>query len=99
MSMPSSKTSFVIVGNDPGASKLEKAKKHNLKTLDEDGLLDLVRSRSKNVAAPAKKQESRPMEIDSLPLTSASSSFVPAPIPAAPAADKGPAPSPMQKKR
>lgn len=39
---PSSKTSYVIVGDEPGASKLEKVKKLGLKTLDEDGFLDLI---------------------------------------------------------
>ncbi|KAJ1979470.1 DNA replication factor C complex subunit Rfc1 [Dimargaris verticillata] len=43
-SAPSSKTTFLIVGEDPGATKLEKAKKIKLKTLDEDGLLDLIRA-------------------------------------------------------
>jgi replication factor C subunit 1 len=40
---PSSKTSFVVLGEDPGPSKLEKIKKFNLKQLDEDGFLALIR--------------------------------------------------------
>jgi replication factor C subunit 1 len=42
---PSSKTSFVILGEDAGSSKLAAIKKHGLKTVDEDGLLELIRTR------------------------------------------------------
>jgi len=41
---PSSKTTYLVVGEDPGASKLEKAKKHNIKQIDEDELLNLIGS-------------------------------------------------------
>lgn len=41
---PSSKTSFVVVGEEPGESKLRKAKELGLKTLDEDALFELIRS-------------------------------------------------------
>ncbi|KAG0259627.1 hypothetical protein BG011_002518 [Mortierella polycephala] len=41
---PSGKTSFVIVGEDAGQSKLDKVKKLKIKTLNEDGFLDLIRT-------------------------------------------------------
>ncbi|KAJ1976736.1 DNA replication factor C complex subunit Rfc1 [Dimargaris xerosporica] len=71
-SAPSSKTTFLIVGGDPGATKLEKAKKIKLKTLDEDGLLDLIRAlppgpgastestRGQNPPSPTVKEETVP---------------------------------------
>jgi replication factor C subunit 1 len=43
---PSGKTDFVVAGEAPGESKMEKVKKLGLKTLDEDGFLDLIRERS-----------------------------------------------------
>ncbi|KZT23217.1 DNA replication factor C, large subunit [Neolentinus lepideus HHB14362 ss-1] len=43
---PSSKTSFVILGDDAGPSKLAAIKKHNLKTLDEDEFLQLIATRN-----------------------------------------------------
>ncbi|KAF8518902.1 replication factor RFC1 C terminal domain-containing protein [Gautieria morchelliformis] len=42
---PSSKTSYVVVGADAGASKLAAIKKNNLPTLDEDGFLNLIGTR------------------------------------------------------
>lgn len=42
---PSSKTSFVILGNDAGASKLKVIDKHKLSTLDEDGFMNLIATR------------------------------------------------------
>ncbi|KAF2470583.1 DNA replication factor C, large subunit [Lindgomyces ingoldianus] len=39
---PSSKTDFVILGTDAGPSKLEKIRKMNIKTIDEDGLSQLI---------------------------------------------------------
>lgn len=44
---PSGKTSYVVLGENAGASKLEKIEKLNLKTLDEDGLFELIKSKSK----------------------------------------------------
>ncbi|KNC98455.1 replication factor C subunit 1 [Spizellomyces punctatus DAOM BR117] len=41
---PSSKTSYVVVGEEPGESKLKKAKELKLQTLDEDGLFELIRT-------------------------------------------------------
>ncbi|KAF4464711.1 Replication factor C subunit 1 [Fusarium albosuccineum] len=40
---PSSKTSFVVLGEDAGPSKLAKIKSHGIKTIDENGLFDLIR--------------------------------------------------------
>lgn len=40
---PSSKTSFVVLGDDAGPSKLAKIKSHGIKTIDENGLFDLIR--------------------------------------------------------
>lgn len=40
---PSSKTSFVVLGEDAGPSKLAKIKSHDIKTIDENGLFDLIR--------------------------------------------------------
>ncbi|UKZ80469.1 hypothetical protein TrVFT333_008230 [Trichoderma virens FT-333] len=40
---PSSKTSFVVLGGDAGPSKLAKIKANGIKTIDENGLFDLIR--------------------------------------------------------
>ncbi|KAJ6789393.1 hypothetical protein PWT90_00946 [Aphanocladium album] len=40
---PSSKTSFVVLGDDAGPSKLAKIKSFGIKTIDENGLFDLIR--------------------------------------------------------
>ncbi|KAG1861651.1 replication factor RFC1 C terminal domain-containing protein [Suillus subluteus] len=42
---PSSKTSFVVLGDNAGPSKLNAIKKHQLKTLSEDEFLDLIATR------------------------------------------------------
>ncbi|WFD35957.1 DNA replication factor C complex subunit Rfc1 [Malassezia cuniculi] len=42
---PSSKTSYVILGENAGAKKLEVIKKNKIKTLDEDGFLALIAQR------------------------------------------------------
>jgi len=47
-SAPSSKTTYLVVGEDPGESKLAKAKKHNITQIDEDELLDLIGSSMKD---------------------------------------------------
>ncbi|KAL0477498.1 replication factor C subunit 1 [Acrasis kona] len=39
----SSKTTYLVLGADPAASKLETAKKHKTKKTDEDGVLKLIR--------------------------------------------------------
>ncbi|KAI9718230.1 MAG: hypothetical protein M1812_004220 [Candelaria pacifica] len=40
---PSSKTSYVVLGSDAGPKKLEVIAKNNLKTINEDGLFELIR--------------------------------------------------------
>lgn len=40
---PSTKTSFVVLGDDAGPSKLAKIKSNGIKTIDESGLFDLIR--------------------------------------------------------
>lgn len=40
---PSSKTSFVVLGNDAGPKKLETIQKFGLKTINETGLFELIR--------------------------------------------------------
>lgn len=50
---PSSKTSFVVLGEGAGPSKLKAIEKNGLKTLDEDGLLNLIRERGEGAPDPA----------------------------------------------
>ncbi|THC88449.1 hypothetical protein EYZ11_012103 [Aspergillus tanneri] len=40
---PSSKTSYVVLGDDAGPKKLSTIKQHNLKTINEEGLFELIR--------------------------------------------------------
>lgn len=40
---PSSKTSYVVLGSDAGPSKLRKIQTMNIKTINEDGLFELIR--------------------------------------------------------
>lgn len=40
---PSSKTSYVVLGDDAGPKKLNTIKQHNLKTINEEGLFELIR--------------------------------------------------------
>jgi hypothetical protein len=42
---PSSKTDYVVLGDNAGPSKLAALKKHNLKTLSEDEFLNLIATR------------------------------------------------------
>lgn len=48
---PSRKTDYVVVGEDPGESKLGKVKELGLKTLDEDELFELIRTRPSSTEA------------------------------------------------
>ncbi|KAF9027058.1 hypothetical protein BGZ52_004940, partial [Haplosporangium bisporale] len=50
---PSGKTNFLVVGEEAGQSKIEKAKKLKIKTLDEDEFLDLIRN------SPAKTDDGK----------------------------------------
>jgi replication factor C subunit 1 len=70
---PSSKTSYLVVGEEAGQSKLEKAKKLGLKTLNEDELFELIGSSLPaqdrlNVEPKVDDQ----MDIDVKPITSLS---------------------------
>ncbi|RYP60746.1 hypothetical protein DL771_010398 [Monosporascus sp. 5C6A] len=40
---PSSKTSYVVLGEDAGPSKLAKIREHGIKTINEEGLFELIR--------------------------------------------------------
>ena len=60
---PSSRTSYVVLGNDAGPKKLETIKKFKIKVINEDGLFALIKSLppnggdSKAAAAFEKKQD------------------------------------------
>jgi replication factor C subunit 1 len=45
---PSSKTDFVVLGDDAGPSKLRKIKEHGIKTIDENGLFYLIKTMPAN---------------------------------------------------
>lgn len=64
---PSSKTSYVVLGSDPGPKKLEMIAKHKLKTVNEDGFLELIGSRPSGADDPKfveqkKKEEAKVKE-------------------------------------
>jgi len=50
----SSKTSYVIVGLDPGASKMDKITQHKIRTVDEDQFYDMIRTRPGQAEKAAK---------------------------------------------
>ena len=79
---PSSKTSYLIVGDDPGSSKLEKAKKLKVKSLEEDAFFELI-SKS-NPEANKDSSESQPTSSSSI--MSMSVDMKPQPIPQVPKA-------------
>lgn len=61
---PSGKTSYVIIGDNAGPSKLAKIKDLRIKTLDEDGFLDLIRNRDEEPdEATLKKREKEEKKI------------------------------------
>jgi replication factor C subunit 1 len=41
---PSSKTSYVVLGSDAGPKKIETIRKNNIPTINEDGLLQLIKT-------------------------------------------------------
>ncbi|KAI8051258.1 replication factor RFC1 C terminal domain-containing protein [Syncephalis plumigaleata] len=57
---PSSRTSYVVIGEDAGEKKLEKVKALKLQTLNEDQLLDLIRQ-SKDMST--KEIDHSPVEV------------------------------------
>ena len=62
---PSSKTSYVILGSDAGPKKLETIRKTNLKTINEDGLFELIKKLPANGGdskAAAKYEEQKHKE-------------------------------------
>ncbi|KAF9568365.1 hypothetical protein EC968_002933 [Mortierella alpina] len=80
---PSGKTSFVVVGDDAGQSKLDKVKKLKIKTLNEDEFLDLIRT------SPAKTEDGQIVKANS----SGSSSSNSTSTVSEPAASSAPKPS------
>ncbi|XP_078665046.1 replication factor C subunit 1-like isoform X1 [Branchiostoma floridae x Branchiostoma belcheri] len=87
----SRKTSYVVVGRDAGESKLNKVSQLGVKTLDEDGLLELVRTSpgkpydlppeatSKGKKSPPKKSPNKPEPAATSRKPAASSSHVSSP--------------------
>ncbi|KAF9421647.1 hypothetical protein BGZ94_008791 [Podila epigama] len=75
---PSGKTNFMVVGDDAGQSKLEKAKKLKIKTIDEDEFLDLIRTSPAKTedgkVLPASAQTNVSVKASSSPTTASSSS-------------------------
>jgi replication factor C subunit 1 len=61
---PSSKTDYVVLGDNAGPSKLAAIKKHNLKSLSEDEFLNLIATRKgpgngKGLSEKEKKKKDR----------------------------------------
>ncbi|CAH1248246.1 RFC1 [Branchiostoma lanceolatum] len=87
----SKKTSYVVVGRDAGQSKLDKVSQLGVQTLDEDGLLELVKSlpgkpydlppeaTSKSKKSPPKKSPNKPEPAATSRKPAASSSHVRSP--------------------
>jgi replication factor C subunit 1 len=66
---PSGKTSFVVLGSDAGPSKLRKIQELSLKTINEDGLLQLIRSLPANGGdgkAAEKNNEKKKAEVEKI---------------------------------
>jgi len=69
---PSSKTSYVVLGNDAGPKKIETIRKNNIRTINEDGLFQLIRTlpayggTGKVGAAAAAKKEAEDKKIKEL---------------------------------
>jgi replication factor C subunit 1 len=72
-SQPSSKTSYVVVGQDPGPKKMEKVEQHKIPTLDEDQFLELIRTSPKksdsNFAASISKSQKSKTPKSKAPIT------------------------------
>ena len=63
---PSTKTSYVVLGNDAGPKKLEVIRKNNIKTINEDGLFELIRKLPANGGdgkAAEKNEEKKRQEL------------------------------------
>ena len=66
---PSGKTSFVVLGSDAGPSKLRKIQELSLKVINEDGLLQLIRSLPANGGdgkAAEKNNEKKKAEMEKI---------------------------------
>ena len=66
---PSSKTSFVVLGSDAGPSKLRKIQEMNIKTINEDGLFELIRQLPANGGdgkAAEKNNEKKRAELEKI---------------------------------
>lgn len=63
---PSSRTSYVVLGADAGPSKLAAIKKNGLRTLDEDGFLNLIATRVPDVGADPKLAKKLAKEQDAI---------------------------------
>ncbi|KAI9865574.1 MAG: hypothetical protein M1824_002315 [Vezdaea acicularis] len=64
---PSRNTSFVVMGSDAGPKKIEKIKQLNIKTIDEDGLFELIRklpANGGNSKAAAANEEKKKKEAE-----------------------------------
>ncbi|KAJ8020368.1 Replication factor C subunit 1 [Holothuria leucospilota] len=60
----SKKTSYVIIGREPGEAKTQKAEDLKIKTLDEEGLYKLISSRpGKKKSPPPKTTDSKPAKL------------------------------------
>jgi replication factor C subunit 1 len=68
-SQPSSKTSYVVVGQDPGPKKMEKIKQLKIKTLNEDQLLELIRTSPKKSGADINKSQKSKAPKSKAPIT------------------------------
>ena len=66
---PSTKTSYVVLGEDAGPKKLETIKKHDLKVINEEGLFELIKrlpSNGGDSAAAEKYAEKKAKEEDEI---------------------------------
>ncbi|OCK77476.1 DNA replication factor C, large subunit [Lepidopterella palustris CBS 459.81] len=69
---PSKKTSYVVLGSDAGPSKLKKIQENNIKTIDENGLAELIRRLPPNggdgkaAAEYEKKQQAEAKKIEEM---------------------------------
>ncbi len=64
---PSKKTDYVVLGTDAGPKKIETIRQHNIKTINEDGLFELIRRLPANGgdgAAAAKYEEKKQKEAE-----------------------------------
>ncbi|TVY36303.1 Replication factor C subunit [Lachnellula occidentalis] len=54
------KTSYVVLGNDAGPKKLEQIEQHNIDTLDEDGLIELLEGGGPSSKRSAEDDDEKP---------------------------------------